>query len=55
MGGKKIVQCIYCGKQAKRSRDHVPSKKLIPEHLRATEQLITVPSCRPCNQAQSRD
>ena len=55
MAGKKFVECIYCGNQARRSRDHVPSKTLIPDDLREAEQLITVPSCGPCNQSQARD
>jgi hypothetical protein len=39
-------QCCYCGDPAT-TRDHVPTKKLFPAP-RPTD-LITVPSCGPCN------
>lgn len=39
-------QCCYCGAPST-TRDHVPTRKLFPEPR--PSDLITVPSCDPCN------
>lgn len=55
MAQDRIIECIYCGRTAKRDRDHVPARTLIPESKRLDAQLVTVPSCAPCNRQQSLD
>jgi hypothetical protein len=40
------TRCAYCGEEAS-TRDHVPTRKLFPTPRPAD--LITVPSCRACN------
>lgn len=45
--------CIYCGATTDLTDDHVPPKCLF-ERPRPTN-LITVPSCRPCNERFGRD
>lgn len=45
--------CIYCGSTERPSRDHVPPKTLF---LRPRpSNLITVPSCEPCNSGFALD
>lgn len=44
--------CIYCGKDAD-TRDHVPPKCFLRTPYPAN--LITVPSCRTCNNNASKD
>jgi hypothetical protein len=46
-------QCIYCGRQGPTTSDHVPPKTLFPSPL--PKNLITVPACRECNSAFSKD
>ena len=43
---KRHGDCCYCGEPAS-TVDHVPSRKLFPEPR--PSDLITVPSCAPCN------
>lgn len=47
----EVIPCVYCGKPAT-TRDHFPPKGLVPK---GTPNLITVPSCGPCNQGASAD
>jgi hypothetical protein len=48
---KKI--CVYCGKTGKISNDHIPPKNLFPSPRPSN--LITVPSCKECNEKASKD
>lgn len=48
---KKI--CVYCGSRKKLTRDHIPPKCLFDRPL--PQDLITVPCCRQCNKAASKD
>jgi hypothetical protein len=50
---KKIGECVYCGKMGKISNDHIPPKNLFPSPRPSN--LITVPSCKECNQKASKD
>ncbi|MBU0734082.1 MAG: HNH endonuclease [Proteobacteria bacterium] len=50
---QKKETCIYCGKKPKRTDDHVPPKSFFPKP-RASD-LITVPSCKKCNQGAGKD
>src|SRR5438552_1268299 len=43
---KRHGECCYCGAPAS-TVDHVPTRKLFPEPR--PSDLITVPSCHPCN------
>lgn len=45
--------CIYCGKKAASTKDHVPPKSFFPKP-RPTN-LITVPSCEKCNRNYGKD
>lgn len=45
--------CIYCGLRPNDAPDHTPSKNLFPKP--APSNLITVPSCRECNNSFSQD
>ena len=45
--------CVYCGSRRKISKDHIPPKCLFLKPL--PKDLITVPSCRKCNNAASKD
>ena len=49
--------CVYCGLEEPdsryRTRDHVPPKNSFPEPR--PSDLITVPSCRSCNETASMD
>jgi hypothetical protein len=46
---QKIGECVYCGRVRPLTRDDVPPKNLFPEPRPSN--LITVPSCRECNQS----
>ena len=46
-------QCVYCGSRKKLTKDHIPPKCLFAKPL--PENLITVPCCRKCNEAASKD
>ena len=49
--------CVYCGLEEPdirdRTRDHIPPRNLFPEPR--LSDLITVPSCRSCNETASMD
>ena len=45
--------CVYCGSEEPDTRDHVPPRILFPEPR--PSDLITVPSCRSCNETASMD
>ena len=56
--GSKLTQdkCVFCGKplnKKTRTWDHTPPKCLFPRGQNLP--LITVPSCRSCNQEESKD
>jgi len=54
MNGKtSIQQCVYCGAGGTLTRDHVPPKAIFPKPRPLD--LITVPACLKCNQANSKD
>lgn len=44
--------CTFCGEPAS-TRDHIPPKCMFPNNSR--KNLITVPACRECNSATSKD
>src|ERR1700730_16699359 len=46
-------ECAYCGEWREITRDHVPSRSLFSKPR--PSDLITVPSCYPCNNGVSRD
>ncbi len=46
-GKEKIGECAYCGKLGALTKDHVPPQNLFPKPRPCN--LITVPSCRECN------
>ncbi len=45
--------CVYCGSAEALTDDHIPPKTLFPKPRPSN--LITVPSCRSCNEGASRD
>src|SRR2546429_3258847 len=45
------VECAYCGTAPATTRDHVPPKGTFSAPR--PDDLITVPSCTPCNQGAS--
>ena len=45
--------CVYCGSRKKLTKDHIPPKCLFARPL--PQNLITVPCCRNCNEAASKD
>jgi len=49
---RRALNCAYCGKQAT-TKDHVIPRCLLEKPFPSN--LPTVPSCRPCNEAYSRD
>lgn len=49
----KGKSCIYCGSFENITRDHVPPKNIFPDPK--PENLITVPSCKKCNQTAGKD
>jgi hypothetical protein len=46
-------KCVYCGAASEVTRDHVPPKSFFPDPRPSN--LVTVPSCRYCNQKGSKD
>lgn len=50
---KPAAECVYCGKFGEVTQDHVPPKSLFPSPRPSN--LITVPSCKSCNNGASRD
>lgn len=50
---EKIGECVYCGRLEEMTTDHIPPKNLFPSPR--PNNLITVPSCKKCNQKASKD
>lgn len=50
---REVIPCVYCGRDAGNSFDHIPPRCLFPQGFR--ENLITVPSCVSCNRGFSSD
>jgi hypothetical protein len=50
---KKIGECIYCGRKARLTDDHIPPKNIFPNPRPSN--LITVPACKSCNLSASKD
>jgi hypothetical protein len=50
---EKNYECVYCGKIGEISNDHIPPKNLFSSPRPSN--LITVPSCKKCNQKASKD
>jgi hypothetical protein len=50
---REVPTCIYCQQRAATTRDHVPPKVLFAEPRPSN--LVTVPSCRPCNEGAASD
>ena len=46
-------ECVYCGEWRELTHDHVPPRSLFSKPR--PSDLITVPSCRPCNGGASKD
>jgi len=46
-------KCVYCGETDEIGSDHIPPKNLFPKPR--PNDLITVPCCRKCNDAFSKD
>jgi hypothetical protein len=55
MNARKVTPkiCIYCGEAAPRTKDHIPPKNLYDKPYPSN--LLTVPACRKCNGAFSKD
>ena len=51
--GRRMGECVYCGKYRPLSRDHIPPANLFSAPRPGD--LITVPSCDACNNAASKD
>ena len=49
----KKGQCVFCGRKRQVTREHTPPKCVFPEPRPSN--LITVPACRECNSASSKD
>lgn len=45
---KQILSCIYCGSTENPTKDHIPPKNLFAKPR--PNNLITVPSCKSCNE-----
>lgn len=50
---KPAAECVYCGTLGEITYDHVPPKNLFPRPRPSN--LITVPSCKRCNNSASKD
>jgi hypothetical protein len=50
---RKTGECVYCGKHGPVTDDHIPPKNLFPKPR--PHNLVTVPSCYPCNEGASKD
>lgn len=50
---KRKQPCVYCGKSPSGSVDHIPPKSLFAKPRPST--LVTVPSCKDCNEGASTD
>lgn len=51
MTSHESLSCVYCGSAA-RTRDHIPPRNLFS--LPRPNNLITVPSCKECNNSSSK-
>src|SRR5262249_28139155 len=51
MNGNRTDVCAYCGAPSPETRDHLPPKGVFPSPR--PNDLITVPSCGPCNHGAS--
>jgi len=51
--GRAEDRCIYCGSTEELTRDHIPPKCFFPRPR--PSDLITVTSCRACNQGVEKD
>lgn len=47
------LQCVYCGSESPTTRDHIPPKCLFASPR--PNDLVTVPACKSCNEAYSKD
>jgi len=47
--------CVYCGKAATCTDEHVVPRGLFDKDAPLPDNLIVVPACRPCNERKSRD
>jgi len=47
------VTCALCGEREATAREHVPARSLFPDPR--PDDLITVPSCAPCNLGSQKD
>lgn len=50
---QKTGICVYCGRKARLTKDHIPPKNLFPKPRPGD--LITVPSCQDCNNQAAKD
>jgi hypothetical protein len=50
---RRETYCVYCGGNENLSKDHIPPKNLFSKPR--PNDLITVPSCKKCNQEHSKD
>lgn len=50
---RPVERCVHCGSRNKITRDHIPPKCLFSKPY--PPNLITVPSCRKCNNSASLD
>ena len=50
---QQSLSCVYCGSVDNITQDHIPPKSFFP--IPRPSNLITVPSCRDCNQGYSKD
>lgn len=48
----KVGQCVYCGRTAALTKDHIPPQNLFAN---SRHELIKVPSCQSCNGERSAD
>ena len=50
---QQVGQCVYCGRTRPLTHDHIPPKALWGKPR--PSDLLTVPSCTPCNVGASND
>lgn len=49
----KLGECVYCGREALLTDDHIPPRTLYPESI--WSRLLKIPSCFKCNNGASKD
>ncbi len=54
MNNQPKAKCIFCGSEGNITREHAISKNLFPDNY-SKGVLITLPSCKDCNESYSRD